>query len=259
MLCAEDKIEPVRLIKRLNAEGIVEEIYASNCPRCQKSRECPLPSGERDTGLFGLIKLGMAMPCESCAEAERVKRLGQQRQEEIAQRRAEWNRICPPMYLKFDAALLPQSAKGKLEEVLRWRPRKRGLIIKGQTGKGKSFLAYALAGKLFIELGVRVQVFDCLDFAHRYGRLSAEYRADEWMDGLAESPLLFFDDFGKLKMTDRIEAELFGLIERRMSHERPLVMTTNDTSETLAARMTPDRGEPFVRRLREWCDVVTVG
>jgi DNA replication protein DnaC len=68
--------------------------------------------------------------------------------------------------------------------------------------------------------------------------------------------LIYFDDLGKLKLTERAEAELFGLIERRCANGCPIIATTNDTGETLSSRMTDNRGEAMVRRLREFCETI---
>jgi len=70
---------------------------------------------------------------------------------------------------------------------------------------------------------------------------------------LATVDVLFFDDFGKMKFTERVESELFAVIEKRTANCLPLILTTNFTGETLEERMTLDRGVPLVRRLREFC------
>ena len=81
-------------------------------------------------------------------------------------------------------------------------------------------------------------------------------RGTEWAKKIAGEQLVVFDDFGKNRMSDRVEAEIFGVIERRMSHELPIIISTNDTGQSLESRLSPDRGAPLVRRLRECCESI---
>jgi DNA replication protein DnaC len=73
---------------------------------------------------------------------------------------------------------------------------------------------------------------------------------------LARAEVLFFDDLGKVPLTERVEAEFFALIERRMARQLPITVTSNMTGDDLAAKASTDRGRPLIRRLREFCRVV---
>ena len=79
---------------------------------------------------------------------------------------------------------------------------------------------------------------------------------EAWVERLAKATVLFFDDLGKFKNTERVESELFGLIEERCAWHRPTIITTNTNGAGLAGRMTADRATPLVRRLREYCQTV---
>ena len=64
------------------------------------------------------------------------------------------------------------------------------------------------------------------------------------------------DDIFKVKLTDSFENAIFTIIDQRINNLRPIIATMNDVGATLAARMSPDRGGPIVRRLREACQIV---
>lgn len=166
-------------------------------------------------------------------------------------RATQFARKCPPIYQDTDRAKLPS----QLDQVLAWTPGPRGLILMGDTGKGKTRCAWELLRQYPKQR--RYVAFDCVSFGHE---LSRKYRGDEaedWLDSLGtEIPLIFFDDLGKLKLTERAETELFGVIERRCANKLPILATTNDTGNTLAERMSENRGPALVRRLREFCDVI---
>jgi len=51
---------------------------------------------------------------------------------------------------------------------------------------------------------------------------------------------------------------LFALCVGRRAHNdgRPILVTINDTDETLATRLSADRGKPLVRRLRDYFEVL---
>ena len=64
------------------------------------------------------------------------------------------------------------------------------------------------------------------------------------------------DDIFKVKLTDSFENAIFTIIDQRINNLRPIIATTNDVGSTLAGRMSQDRGEPIVRRLREACKAI---
>ena len=66
------------------------------------------------------------------------------------------------------------------------------------------------------------------------------------------------DDLGKAKLTERAEAELFGLVEHRIANLKPLIVTTNFVGDKLSDKLSEDRATPLVRRLREFNECVCV-
>lgn len=178
--------------------------------------------------------------CRECVQAKRV---------------SNFNSICPALYQKTDLARLP---KKQLEKIIGWQYGPKGMILLGETGLGKSRCAWQLIRRITVEDSkpVSLKWFDCVGFGHELSRHYHDEDAEDWLDSLAESPLIFFDDLGKLKLTERAEVELFGVIERRCSNELPIIVTTNDTGDTLASRMTDNRGPALIRRLREFCEPI---
>ena len=174
----------------------------------------------------------------------------------ISKRRQEaFGKTCPKLYQATDPTRLP---KRELAEAMRWAYGSRGLILLGDTGLGKTRVAWSLIKRVLTEDAKEVTFrwFDCIGFGHD---IAKHYRAEDaevWLERMAKVDLLFLDDLGKLKLTERAEVELFGLIERRCAAELPIIVTTNDTGDSLAARMTDNRGPAMIRRLREFCDPI---
>jgi hypothetical protein len=57
-------------------------------------------------------------------------------------------------------------------------------------------------------------------------------------------------------MTERAELELFDLLEHRSSHELPIIWTANAERGALKQMLSPDRGEPILRRLSEFTKII---
>lgn len=198
---------------------------------------------------------GQLEPKVLCPECDRQKKL-QKQQDQQRQRHdrteAQWKIICPPLYRATDPSRLPQDA---LAKAMAWRYGPQGLLLVGPTGGGKTRAAYVLLRRL-LEEGLKIVAFDCAGFGHEVGRRFRDGTGEDWVDGLAGVDIVFLDDLGKIPFTERAEAELFSLIERRTANEVPIIATTNMIGTDLEAKASQDRGAPMVRRLREFCKVI---
>lgn len=193
--------------------------------------------------------------CTPCAE-ERGKEL--ERKQGDAKKRekeAQWAALCPPLYRDTDPHRLP---KEPLQKALKWQMGAKGLLLRGETGRGKTRIATLLLNRLHHTDGLKVRTFFANHFSHSIEQRFGECEGAEWIAKLSEADVVFFDDLGKFKLTERVEAELFGLIEERIANLKPIIATTNLTGAALVEKMTEDRGAPLVRRLREFCELITV-
>ena len=144
-----------------------------------------------------------------------------------------------------------------LERVLAWKPGPRGLILRGPTRACKTRCMFLLMEKLHRE-GMRLAVFHGVErgFAHHYVIESGLFHGEQWLAQVAKKDAVLFDDLGKWKLTDGNEAALSLLIEELVSSLKPVFITTNSGGKGLKDRMTLDRGDPLVERLREFCDMI---
>lgn len=170
--------------------------------------------------------------------------------------------LCPPLYRQTDPARLP--ARGKLAEVMAWKYGPNGLLLVGPTGTGKTRCAWLLMRRLILEDCRRVTYFDGIgwgiEVAKEYGQPET---TGQWLDRVCRAEILFLDDLFKAKMTEAQEQALYGVFDRRAAWQRPTIATMNSTGDMILARMTEtgraDRGEALLRRMREFCEVVTFG
>lgn len=180
---------------------------------------------------------------EKCPDCE--KRLNEEHEK-------NWKSFCPLDYRVCDQQRLPKPEK--LEEVLKWEMGSTGLVLHGDTGTGKTRCAWALLRKLHDQKKWWLGAIDSmagLRYASKYSRDACE--VERWVERLIKRDVLLMDDIFKNKLTESFEGVLFTIIDQRVQNQKPTILTSNDTGETLIARMTEDRGAPLLRRLREHC------
>ncbi len=222
---------------------------SGNCRKCGKTISWELSED--------LAKLGKNIAptlCNACAD-----RLLQEAKEAEVQKRAdEWRLICPPRYQDTDFGHISMPSTTKVRDVLDWDYGPKGLVIHGRTRRCKSRVAWHLLKRLMLE-GRWVEAVS----ATRFARDCAEAwgiggsAPSSWARPIVTCDVWFLDDLGKEKLTERVESDLFAIIEERFAHLRPIILTLNAEADELKKMFhSPDRAEPFIARLREFCKPV---
>ena len=222
------------------------------CRKCGKSFEF------EPVDFFAGRPLFQPKYCSPCVEIMSAERQIEIEAQYVAERKqrieSEWARICPPLYNDTDVSLLPANAHNR---VMAWKYGPTGLILHGETGRCKTRSMYQLLKRLHFEDKKKIQVFNAVSFSHEVNRRFFDGTGEEWIARLCQVDVVFMDDLGKCRLTERGEAELFGLIEQRTANLKPILATTNFIGESLSEKLTDDRGLPLVRRLREFCQAVS--
>lgn len=216
--------------------------------------ECGQPFTAQPLVIHGRVFYPKAY-CDPCVERhEQAQALDRERRK--AARLAEtWERICPPIYRDTDPSRLP-CAPACQEAVLRWQYGPRGLLLHGPTRSGKSRLAFLLLSRLHHIEQRKIAAITSTAFSHQVSALFGDGggKGEAFIDRLASIEVLLIDDIGKGRLTDRVEAEFFHVIEHRCAHLLPTILTTNLTGDALGEAWSPDRAAPLVRRLGEFFD-----
>jgi DNA replication protein DnaC len=80
-----------------------------------------------------------------------------------------------------------------------------------------------------------------------------DHKHGQVLDFFCTVPVLCFDDFGKERLTNRMETDMFAIIDERTSNNRTTIITTNYNSKTLYDRFNnKETAEAFIRRLRDY-------
>ena len=239
--------------------GLSIETFDSKCSRCGgdfKASRATLCGAVLTTRL-----------CNKCAEefdAENAKSAEQRRQQDLLRnavaREEAWAQICPVEFRtpnendgKTSLARL-EKHQPAVKELLHWTGPK-GLIIRGKTGKCKTRSMWRLMRRLYME-GRRLVVLTPGQFDRQCRDAGGNFTLTEWFNRLSQCDVFVMDDLGKAQWTPATEASWFDLVDERTRYNRPIIATTNDTGQTIAARMSPDRAEMLIRRLRDYCDQI---
>lgn len=129
-----------------------------------------------------------------------------------------------------------------------------GLLLCGQVGTGKSFLAAAIANAL-IDQGT-----PCLmtNFSRIISRISEKFGGDQkYLDDLNHFDLLIIDDLGAERDTDFTWEKVMNVIDTRYRAGLPIIITTNlglkDFTDTADIRR-----QRVFSRLKEMCILLEV-
>lgn len=124
-----------------------------------------------------------------------------------------------------------------------------GLLLCGQVGTGKSFLAAAIANELIS------QGTPCLmtNFSRLISRISEKFGGDQkYLDNLNRFDLLIIDDLGVERDTEFTWEKVMNVIDARYRAGLPLIITTNLTPKELYDPSDIRRQRVF-SRLKEMC------
>ena len=232
-------------------DGLEQEFADSVCVECGQAFNRPiLRLGGKE--LFGIKR------CPQCWERHDEKIRAEEEEERIARHLLRWNEAIPPLYRESDTNKLNPKA---LKVAERFNPSgDRGLYLHGDFGKCKTRCGCKILRKAH-DQSLSIMMVKSVDFArHCAAQFSDNYEikrdARAKLDRCKSSGILLIDDLGKERITDRVETELFDVIEDRAACRKPILITSNFELTQLARRMSADQGPAIIRRITEFCFVV---
>lgn len=203
---------------------------------------------------FTLPKYGMAsyeIRCSKCLKSA-AEKLAIEQLEAVE---SKWRMLCPAAFQSTEPEKLP--CQPAYRAVAGWKFGSRGLILHGPTRTGKSRSAWLLLKQLHHD-GKSICVMNSgsgLEYAAAFSRSCDE--VEKWAQRRIGCNVLLMDDVFKTKLTDSYEGIVFSIIDQRTQENRPVILASNDTGDSLACRITQDRSGPLVARLREFCTSIT--
>ena len=133
-----------------------------------------------------------------------------------------------------DLGYNPKQMRMAKRYVLHWeelRKNATGLLLWGDVGTGKSFIAGCIANAL-LDKGVPVIM---TNFARLLNKLTDMYAGDRnaYIDSFKRYPLMIIDDLGVERNSEFAREQVFSVTDSRYRSELPMIVTTNLTLEEL--------------------------
>lgn len=109
------------------------------------------------------------------------------------------------------------------------------LLLQGDPGRGKTYFMFALIHSLFEITGYRdheVRLMNADDLDREAEDQMTRFRScTDFLRSLSEVEILFIDDFGVETSKEKGERNYYSLLDKRLSNQRPTVISTNLTDE----------------------------
>ena len=118
-----------------------------------------------------------------------------------------------------------EMAKRYVQHWEEFRTTASGLLLWGNVGTGKSFIAACIANAL-LDKGVPVIM---TNFARLLNKLTDMYAGDRnpYIDSFKRYPLMIIDDLGIERNSEFAREQVFSIIDSRYRSQLPMIVTTN--------------------------------
>lgn len=199
------------------------------------------------------MRLMRQRSCPTCEEKWDKSEKERQDAEVLDRNTERWEKASLP-YFRNPGDHADKCKASFIKSVEDWAPAKdaRGLFFFGGVGVGKTTAAW-IALKKSVFSGLYVEAIESSEFSQKvaalYSRDCAE--AYDWIQKLIKTDVLLIDDLGKGKLTERVEESLFSVINGRMMHLRPTIITSNHDKDSFLKQWSPERGLAILRRIKE--------
>lgn len=226
----------------ISAIDMVAAAAEANCPRENEYLgedgllHCRICGGPRQT-VITIFEMTKTVRCVcSCAKVEEAQRKERERREAADRRRgicfqgtgmAGWN------FANDDGARpeLSNAARRYAENFPQYRKDSKGLLLYGNVGTGKTYLAACIANAV-IDQGYRAIM---TNFAQVANKLQSTWEKQEYIDDLCGYDLLILDDLGAERKSEYMQEMVWNIIDARYRAGGPVIVTTNLTPDELAA------------------------
>ena len=209
-------------IDNKNAEDYIAEDGLWYCGKCSTAKQFRMPEE--------LMKMGMPEIvgcCCACQTAREKREKAEQQLVNIISRNKELANI-PEHYLSADIGTVesPDARKIGMNYIRNFEQMGRtGLLLYGDVGTGKTYLAACIANDL-LNKGISVKWLTSMQIVGR-GNFFNESEYAEYTRNITSPDLLIIDDLGAERGTEFALERVHSLVDTRISANKPMIVTTN--------------------------------
>jgi hypothetical protein len=170
-----------------------------------------------------------------------------------------WDEHCPPNYRELitQKRLPPQCDVHAIKKVMAWNlADRRGLLLMGASGIGKTLSLWAKARDLE-RIGTKSVFLSAVEFARKLAVAARDLDKADW---LIRCEVLIVDDLGKEKLSAAVAPLIWEVIDARMNHRRPTLISTRFRGTAFVERFTDAiLGEDIRGRISDSAQIVNFG
>ncbi len=150
----------------------------------------------------------------------------------------------PPLYWKVNHKNMDNQI---IDSIIQFIRSHTSLLLQGNVGSGKTYLLYYL-----IKKGAKALFYKSYEIDNLSLKYLNEYHSNEKLIfELQSAKILFIDDLGVNRLTDRFERDLYMVLDYRLENLLPTLISTNLSDEDLLKNY----GERIFSRLKEYVRV----
>ena len=133
-----------------------------------------------------------------------------------------------------------------------------GLIIHGNVGTGKTYLAACIANKIIEDYQIRVKMRNIPQIINDIEKGGFDIDKNDYYRKLSSVSLLILDDFGIERNTEYVNEMVYQIINTRYESKKPTIISTNIPLGVIMNGSNDIDKERIYSRLREMCIPVKI-
>lgn len=170
--------------------------------------------------------------------------------------------FCPIDYKNADLRLADRAQVPLVKPAISWAGSdlsdRLSLIFKGIPGTGKSWFAFAIIRECFkfYPNSIWPRYFDATELDALLLDALWNEKERDLMKTIKECDILFLDDLGRERDTDRMAQQYFEIFNYRVMHHKPMIITTNYSLEYFNKKFSSAFGSRMGKKNFAWIDLI---